>query len=144
MNIQATNSLRVNPTTYTPNTSRQYSAATKTSIADQVSISQAAYDRASSEVSAFRINDSLTEKDKSLVVSATGSLQPTSASGLHEVNQLATHIALERQTGRLSGMIDKTYINRLIQEQQSSQQPTIPSAVLNKALALLDQMSSDG
>jgi hypothetical protein len=51
----------------------------------------------------FIIKDLLTANDKKLVEAATGELRSVSSSGLHEVNQLATRIAIDRETGTLSG-----------------------------------------
>jgi hypothetical protein len=88
----------------------------------------------------FVINELLTANDKKLVETATGGLQPTSSSGLHEVNQLATRIALDRTTGTLSGEVDVNYINKLITEQSSDNHAeTIQFSALQKSLEFLKQ-----
>ena len=92
----------------------------------------------------FVINDLLTENDKKLVEAATGGLQPTSSSGLHEINELAVHIALDRETGTLSGEVDENYINKLITEQSSNNHAeTIQNSALQKSLAFLQQERAD-
>ena len=74
----------------------------------------------------------------------TGSLQAVSNSGVHEVNLLATRIALDRFSGTLTGEVDKSYINNLIKEQKdipSSEREKyslIPFSTLDKALTFLD------
>ncbi len=92
----------------------------------------------------FVINDLLTANDKSLVKAATDGLQATSSSGLHEINQLATRIALDRETGTLSGEVDANYINKLITEQSSNNHAeTIQFSDLQKSLAFLKQERAD-
>ncbi|MEI7840225.1 MAG: hypothetical protein WCJ11_06980 [Methylococcaceae bacterium] len=92
----------------------------------------------------FVINDLLTENDKKLVEAATGGLQSTSSSGLHEINQLATHIAIDRETGTLSGEVDENYINKLLAEQDKNQNSeTVSFSALQKSLAFLQQERAD-
>jgi hypothetical protein len=92
----------------------------------------------------FVINDLLTANDKKLVEAATGELQPVSSSGLHEVNQLATRIALDRETGTLSGEVDENYINKLMAEQSSNNHAeTIQFSALQKSLEFLKQERVD-
>lgn len=92
----------------------------------------------------FVINDVLTANDKKLVEAATGGLQPTSSSGLHEVNQLATRIALDRTTGTLSGEVDENYINKLLAEQDKNQNSEMVSfSALQKSLTFLQQERTD-
>lgn len=92
----------------------------------------------------FVINELLTANDKKLVEAATGGLQPTSSSGLHEVNQLATRIALDRTTGTLSGEVDENYINKLITEQSGNNHAeTIQFSALQKSLEFFKQERAD-
>lgn len=116
-------------------------SSTVTTSRDRVTISQVARDHAIAEKS-FVINDMLTPKDKRLVVAATGSLNLTDGSGIHEINPLAVRIALDRSTGKLAGEVDKFYLNSIIKEQQTSDQPAIQFDTLYKALAYLDQPST--
>ncbi|MCX7092290.1 MAG: hypothetical protein NTY50_02395 [Methylobacter sp.] len=96
-----------------------------------------------SQFKSFAINDLLTANDKNLVEAATTGLQPTSSSGLHQINELATRIAIDRDRGELTGEIDKNYINSLIKEQQDNHQETIQSSTLQKSLAFLKQEQAD-
>ena len=96
-----------------------------------------------SQFKSFAINDLLTANDKNLVEAATTGLQPTSSSGLHQINELATRIAIDRNGGELTGEIDKNYINSLIKEQQDNHQETIQSSTLQKSLAFLKQEQAD-
>ncbi len=96
-----------------------------------------------SQFKSFAINDLLTANDKNLVGAATTGLQPTSSSGLHQINELATRIAIDRNGGELTGEIDKNYINSLIKEQQDNHQETIQSSTLQKSLAFLKQEQAD-
>ncbi len=92
----------------------------------------------------FVINDVLTAHDKKLVTVATGGLQPVLSSGLHEVNQLATRIAIDRETGTLSGEVDENYINKLMTEQNSNNHAeTIQTSALQKSLEFLKQERAD-
>lgn len=91
----------------------------------------------------FVINDLLTANDKKLVDTVTANL-PSTSSGLHEVNQLAFRIALDRDTGTLSGEIDENYINKLIAEQSSHDHAeTIQLSALQKTLELIKQERGD-
>jgi hypothetical protein len=92
----------------------------------------------------FIINDLLTANDKKLVEAATGELRSVSSSGLHEVNQLATRIAIDRETGTLSGEVGEDYINKLITEQSSNNHAeTIQFSALQKSLEFLKQERAD-
>jgi hypothetical protein len=88
--------------------------------------------------------DTLTSTDKKLIEAVTGSLQTVSNSGVQEVNLLATRIALDRFSGKLSGEVNKSYINNLIREQKdiplsdSEKYSLIPFSTLEKALTFLD------
>ncbi len=92
------------------------------------------------ELHSFVINDVLTAHDKKLVDAAT--LKTSTA--LKEVNELAVHIAIDRETGTLSGEVDENYINKLIAEQSSDNHAeTIASSTLQKSLAFLQQERAD-
>jgi hypothetical protein len=80
----------------------------------------------------FSIDDSLTEKDKALVVASTGDLHPVSASGLHEINQFAVRLAIDRNRGALSGEVDHAYLNNLISEEQQKATQTDMSGTLSQ------------
>ena len=90
-----------------------------------------------SKLNGFKIDDLLTTNDKSLVEAATTGLHPISSSGLHQINELATRIAIDRDRGVLAGEVDENYINSLIKEQQDKQQETIQSSTLQQSLAFL-------
>lgn len=102
-------------------------------------------DKQNGSFSSFVINDKLTPSDKSLVIAATGGLNQTSPSGTMQINDLAVRIALDRETGVLTGEVDKSYINNLINEQRSmpssskGKNHTIPFSFLEKALSYLEQ-----
>ena len=108
------------------------------------------------------IADALSPGDKALVTAATGGLDLIGANGVHQVNQLAVTIALDRSMGNLTGPVTASYLQGLrssaqqtstLNKQQASdfvavgkldearaiasQGPGIPSAVLDKALAYL-------
>jgi hypothetical protein len=99
---------------------------------------------AATQLPGFVTVDTLTPTDKKLIETVTGSLQAVSNSGVHEVNLLATRIALDRFSGTLTGEVDKSYINNLIKEQKdipSSEREKyslIPFSTLDKALTFLD------
>ncbi|MBI3285746.1 MAG: hypothetical protein HYZ65_12980 [Burkholderiales bacterium] len=101
--------------------------------------------RIDTQLSGFTTVDMLTSADKKLITAATGNLQAVSASGLHEVNLLATRVALDRFSGTLTGEVDKSYINNLIKEQKDipskerEKYSLIPFSVLDQALAFLDK-----
>lgn len=61
----------------------------------------------------FNIDDSLTPEDKQLVTAATGALDLAAPNGTHEINTLAMQIALDRQTGNLTGPVTALYLNGL-------------------------------
>ena len=109
---------------------------------------QKASDSISGLPSSFVINDELTPADKSLIVAATGSLNPVSSSGTMQINDLALQIAFDRAGGFLTGEVDKSYINNLITQQKSipssnnGKNDIIPFSVLEKALSYLDQKST--
>lgn len=92
------------------------------------------------------IDDALTSSDKALVTAATGGLNLVGPNGVHEVNQLAVTIALDRAMGNLTGPVTASYLNNL----KSSEQQTlalnpqqgnagIAFDVLDKAFAFLAQ-----
>lgn len=83
------------------------------------------------------IADTLTKQDKALLTHATGGVVLKGADGMHLINPLAVQIALDRHHGLLSGEIDTKYIDRLAQSQKLTLQNTIPSAVLDRALAFV-------
>ncbi|MDD2863232.1 MAG: hypothetical protein PHC99_00720 [Methylococcales bacterium] len=88
----------------------------------------------------FVINDVLTAHDKKLVDAAT----PKTVTELKAVNELAAHIAIDRETGSLSGEVDENYINKLIAEQSSNNHAeTIKFSALQKSLAFLQQERAD-
>jgi hypothetical protein len=120
-----------------PSVAERPSAAGSTNFAEQLTRSLATRNQLADKASSVGINDQLTDKDKALVVAATGQLQPISATGVRELNSLAIQIALDREIGALSGEIDKTYINHLMTTQTMTRQDTIPFAALSKALAYL-------
>jgi len=108
------------------------------------------------------ISDALTSDDKALVRAATGGLNLIDANGVHQVNQLAVTIALDRSMGNLTGAITASYLNKLKNDQQqtlglnqqasadliaagrpvdaralASQAPGVSFGVIDKALAFL-------
>ncbi|MDD5214671.1 MAG: hypothetical protein PHQ03_03910 [Methylococcales bacterium] len=92
------------------------------------------------ELHSFVINDVLTAHDKKLVDAAT----PKTVTELKEVNGLAAKIAIDRETGSLSGEVDENYINKLITEQSSNNHAeTIKFSALQKSLAFLQQERAD-
>ncbi len=113
------------------------------------------------------ISDTLTSADKALVTAATGGLSVTGPNGVHQVNQLAVAIALDRSMGNLTGPVTAAYLEGLrngeqqtlaLNQQQASnltangdseeaeqlaaQGPGISFAVLDKALEFLGQQSA--
>ena len=105
-------------------------------------------DRVGGVPSSFVIDDELTPADKSLVIAATGSLNPVSSTGVMQINDLALQIAFDRSSGYLSGEVDKSYINDLINQEKAipasnnGRNGIIPFSVLYKALAYLDQKNA--
>ena len=92
------------------------------------------------ELHSFVINDVLTAHDKKLVEAATSK----TSSELKEVNGLAVQIAIDRETGTLSGEVDENYINNLLDKQNKNQNSeTVSSADLQKSLAFLRQERTD-
>lgn len=92
------------------------------------------------QLHSFVINDVLTAHDKKLVDAAT-SKTPT---GLKQVNGLAAQIAIDRETGMLSGEVDENYISKLLAEQDKNQNADrVPTSVLQKSLAFLQQERAD-
>ncbi len=99
------------------------------------------------------IDGTLTAGDKALVTAATGGLDLVGPNGVHEVNQLAVTIALDRAMGNLTGPITASYLNNLKTSEQASlalnQQPGNAMApwisfdVLDKALAYLGQQPTN-
>jgi hypothetical protein len=120
-----------------PLMTKRPSTAESTNFATQLTSSFATRNQMTDKASSVEINGKLTDKDKALVVAATGQLQPISATGVRALNPLAIQIALDREIGSLSGEIDKTYINNLMATQTMTRQDTIPFAALSKALAYL-------
>ena len=120
-----------------PSVAEHPSAAGSTNFAEQLTRSLATRNQLADKACSVGINDQLTDKDKALVVAATGQLQPISATGVRALNPLAIQIALDREIGSLSGEIDKTYISNLMATQTMTRQDMIPFAALSKALAYL-------
>ncbi len=87
----------------------------------------------------FVINDALTEHDKKLVDAVT----PDNSTELKQVNGLAVQIAIDRETGTLSGEIDENYINKLLTEQNENHSDAVSYSALQKSLALLQQERAD-
>lgn len=123
--------------------SNNYSLPSTSSVTQSKSI-----DRVGGAASSFVINDELTPSDKSLVVAATGSLNPVSSSGTMQINKLAVQIAFDRSSGFLTGEVDKSYINNLITQQKAlpasaaGHDDIIPFSILENALSYLDQKST--
>ncbi|MBC3863393.1 hypothetical protein H8K32_14910 [Undibacterium jejuense] len=101
-----------------------------------------------SQPQSFVIADELTPADKSLIVASSGSLDPVSSTGEHLGNPFATRIALDRAGGSLTGEVDKSYINTIINQQKAipseaaGRDAIIPFSILDKALAYLDQKNA--
>lgn len=95
------------------------------------------------------IDATLTAGDKALVTAATGGLDPIGPNGVHEVNQFAVTIALDRAMGNLTGPITASYLNNLKTSEETAQAlnqqlgnavtPGISLGVLDGALAYVGQ-----
>ena len=101
-----------------------------------------------SQAQSFVIADELTPADKSLIIASSGSLDPVSTTGEHLGNPFATRIALDRAGGSLTGEVDKSYINNIINQQKAipaeaaGHDAIIPYSILENALSYLDQKST--
>ncbi len=92
------------------------------------------------EQKSFVINDVLTAYDKKLVDAVT----PKTSTAQKEVNGLAVQIAIDRETGALSGEVDENYINKLLTEQnEHPSSETVSFSTLQKSLAFLQQERAD-
>lgn len=82
----------------------------------------------------------MTAHDKKLVDAAT----PKNSTELKQANGLAVQIAIDRETGTLSGEVDENYINKLLAEQDKNQNSeTVSFSTLQKSLAFLQQERTD-
>lgn len=91
------------------------------------------------ELHSFVINDVLTAHDKKIVDAATSK----TSTELKEVNGLAVQIAIDRETGTLSGEVDENYINQLLAKQDETHSETVSFSALQKSLAFLQQERTD-